>query len=51
MWLMFGLPLITWIRFGIWLLVGMAIYFLYGRRNSILQRELRDAQREVSRPE
>ena len=43
LWLMMGLPLITWIRFGIWLLVGIAIYFLYGRKRSTLQRELRDA--------
>ena len=39
-WLMLGLPLITWIRFGIWLAVGMLIYLLYGRRNSVLQKEL-----------
>ena len=40
LWLMLGLPLITWIRFGIWLAVGMLIYLLYGRRNSVLQKEL-----------
>jgi basic amino acid/polyamine antiporter, APA family len=40
LWLMLGLPLITWIRFGIWLLVGLAIYFLYGRKRSVLQKEL-----------
>jgi APA family basic amino acid/polyamine antiporter len=28
--LMMGLPLITWIRFGIWLVVGMVLYFTYG---------------------
>ena len=41
LWLMLGLPLITWIRFGIWLLIGAAIYFLYGKRRSKLQAELR----------
>ncbi len=46
-WLMFGLPWITWARFGLWLLVGIVIYFLYGRRNSVLQREMRDARAEV----
>jgi basic amino acid/polyamine antiporter, APA family len=40
LWLMLGLPLITWIRFGIWLAVGLVIYFLYGRRRSVLQKEL-----------
>jgi APA family basic amino acid/polyamine antiporter len=28
--LMLGLPAITWIRFGIWLLIGLALYFTYG---------------------
>ncbi len=36
-WLMAGLPLITWIRFGVWLLVGAVIYFLYGRKHSTLR--------------
>jgi basic amino acid/polyamine antiporter, APA family len=36
--LMYSLPTITWIRFGIWLLVGLAIYFAYGVRHSYLQK-------------
>jgi APA family basic amino acid/polyamine antiporter len=35
--LMYKLPGITWIRFGIWLLVGLVIYFLYGSRHSRLR--------------
>mgnify|MGYP001567532589 FL=1 len=35
--LMTALPLETWIRFIIWLSLGLAIYFLYGRHHSILQ--------------
>jgi APA family basic amino acid/polyamine antiporter len=35
--LMIQLPMITWIRFGIWLLLGLVIYFLYGYRNSRLR--------------
>jgi len=36
--LMFGLPWITWLRFGLWLLAGMVVYFLYGFRRSRLLR-------------
>ena len=36
--LMAGLPLITWIRFGIWLLVGLALYFTYGYTHSKLRK-------------
>jgi len=36
--LMASLPLITWARFGIWLLCGMAIYLLYGHRHSRLRK-------------
>ncbi|MDP4087867.1 MAG: amino acid permease, partial [Bacillota bacterium] len=34
--LMASLPVMTWVRFAIWLIVGLAIYFLYGYRNSTL---------------
>lgn len=34
--LMIQLELSTWIVFGIWLVLGLAIYFLYGYRNSEL---------------
>jgi APA family basic amino acid/polyamine antiporter len=36
--LMMGLPLLTWIRFFLWLAIGLAIYFPFGRKNSLLAR-------------
>ncbi len=32
--LMAGLPVITWLRFFVWLAIGLAIYFLYSRKHS-----------------
>jgi APA family basic amino acid/polyamine antiporter len=29
-WLMAALPRVTWLRFAIWLIVGLALYFCYG---------------------
>jgi len=34
-----GLPTPTWIRFGVWLVLGLVIYFLYGYRKSRLAQE------------
>ena len=36
--LMTRLPAVTWLRFGGWLLLGLIIYFFYGRTHSVLQR-------------
>jgi len=38
LWMMINLKSITWIRLGIWLVIGMFIYFLYGRYHSRVQR-------------
>ena len=37
LYLMLGLPWITWIRFGVWLLVGLVVYYSYGYRRSGLR--------------
>ncbi|MFE9405215.1 amino acid permease [Streptomyces sp. NPDC006530] len=34
LWLMLNLPAETWIRFGVWMAIGVVIYFVYGRRHS-----------------
>ena len=38
LYVMMGLPRAAWIRFGVWMLFGIAIYFLYGFRKSRLAR-------------
>jgi APA family basic amino acid/polyamine antiporter len=36
--LMFSLPAENWLRLLVWLLIGFVIYFLYGRRHSVMAR-------------
>jgi APA family basic amino acid/polyamine antiporter len=37
--LMFSLPAENWLRLVIWLVIGLAIYFGYGRSHSVLARQ------------
>ena len=37
--LMLELPLVTWIRFAIWLAIGLVIYFAYGLQHSALRKD------------
>jgi len=36
LYLMASLPLVTWLRFGVWLALGLLIYFTYSRHHSAL---------------
>jgi APA family basic amino acid/polyamine antiporter len=36
LWLMLNLPADTWLRFAIWMAIGLVMYFAYGRRRSRL---------------
>ncbi|MHA6792911.1 amino acid permease [Pseudonocardia bannensis] len=40
LWLMLSLSVETWLRFVVWMLVGVAVYFLYSRRHSRLGRRI-----------
>ncbi|TDV36809.1 amino acid permease [Actinophytocola oryzae] len=36
LWLMLNLTILTWLRFFIWMVIGVIVYFSYGRRHSSL---------------
>ena len=37
-WLMINLTVETWLRFVIWMALGVVVYFVYGRSHSLLGR-------------
>lgn len=43
-WLMLNLPAETWLRFGVWMLLGFVVYFVYGRSHSRLGRQGKQQQ-------
>ncbi|MFT4202264.1 amino acid permease [Gordonia sp. (in: high G+C Gram-positive bacteria)] len=40
-WLMLNLSALTWIRFVVWMAIGVVVYFLYGQRHSMVGRRER----------
>jgi basic amino acid/polyamine antiporter, APA family len=40
LWLMINLSVETWLRFVIWMAIGIVVYFAYGRSHSVLGRRL-----------
>jgi APA family basic amino acid/polyamine antiporter len=36
LYLMTNLTVATWIRFGVWMVLGLVVYFGYGQRNARL---------------
>jgi len=42
--LMFSLPPENWVRLGVWLLVGLCIYFAYSRHHSVVAKLARSGQ-------
>ncbi|MFZ0693585.1 MAG: amino acid permease [Alphaproteobacteria bacterium] len=39
LYLIYSLPVVTWLRFVIWMAVGFVVYFGYSHRNSLLARQ------------
>ena len=48
--LMFSLPTENWLRLFVWLVLGMVVYLLYGRRHSVMARQRTTAQTAVAPP-
>ncbi|TFB86416.1 amino acid permease [Cryobacterium algoricola] len=50
-WLMLNLTTLTWVRFAVWLAIGLAVYFAYGRRHSVVGLEAKRVFDETVRTE
>ncbi|MEU6467045.1 amino acid permease [Streptomyces sp. NPDC046976] len=50
LWLMLNLPAETWLRFAIWMVIGFAVYFLYGRSHSRLAHPEQPSKPEPAPP-
>jgi basic amino acid/polyamine antiporter, APA family len=44
--LMYNLPSSTWLYFGIWIVLGIAVYFGYSKKNSVLANGVRNEERK-----
>lgn len=52
LWLMLNLSALTWIRFALWMVIGVIVYFLYSQRHSMVGKRERgevtaSAQKEI----
>ncbi|HTZ13505.1 MAG TPA: amino acid permease [Mycobacterium sp.] len=49
LWLMVNLTVITWVRFGVWMVAGLVIYLSYGRRHSVMaSRPTRETRKDAT---
>lgn len=48
MFLMIKLDHMTWVRLGIWISIGLVIYFSYGMRNSVERSRMKRASLTIS---
>nr|WP_042195539.1 amino acid permease [Kibdelosporangium sp. MJ126-NF4]CEL22075.1 Amino acid permease [Kibdelosporangium sp. MJ126-NF4]CTQ92856.1 Amino acid permease [Kibdelosporangium sp. MJ126-NF4] len=42
LWLMLNLTVLTWLRFLAWMVLGVIVYFVYSRRNSLLGKRMKE---------
>jgi APA family basic amino acid/polyamine antiporter len=42
--MMLSLPLVSWERLGIWMLIGVVVYFIYGKKHSVLRKEIESGE-------
>ncbi|MFZ5769707.1 MAG: amino acid permease [Bacillota bacterium] len=50
LYLMANLPALTWVRFGVWLTIGLTIYFTYSLRHSLVARRAAQAPTPAAPP-
>jgi APA family basic amino acid/polyamine antiporter len=51
LYLMVSLPLVTWVRFIVWLAIGVIIYFAYSMHHSRLGQRILEEEERASREE
>ncbi len=49
--LMTTLPLVSWERLFIWMALGVAIYFIYGRKHSLVRKNINVVPKDPPKPE
>jgi basic amino acid/polyamine antiporter, APA family len=50
LWLMLNLSVETWLRFVIWMAIGVVLYLAYGRSHSLLARPRRRVREDIADP-
>jgi APA family basic amino acid/polyamine antiporter len=49
LWLMLNLTVLTWLRFVVWMIVGVVLYFIYSRRHSLLGKRIASGEEPAAK--
>ncbi|MET7989902.1 amino acid permease [Amycolatopsis sp. NPDC005232] len=49
LWLMLNLTVLTWLRFIVWMVLGVVIYFVYSRRHSLLGKRIASGEEPAAK--